>query len=244
MFGISRPEFLSVPDAARELSVDASRVRALLATGQLDGTKVGGRWLVSESAIRERRSAARLPGRPLMPANAWGVLALASGAPAPWLHPDERRRLVRLIEARGLVALVPRLGTRADQQRFYGHRGVLRDLAEDPELVGTGASAARRHRLHLVPGQEVDAYAPEQHLRSVVEKWALEERADGANVRLRVVPTSLWPFEEPFAPVAAVAVDLMELSDVRAKRIGRAAVEHLDRERRWREVLADPAGTA
>jgi hypothetical protein len=231
---MSRPEFLSVPDAARELGVNASRVRALLAGGQLDGIKLGGRWLVPWSAVRERRNTRPARGRSLVPANAWGVLALASGEQPDWISRDERRRLVRLLEARGFAGLVPRLRERAALQRFYAHPGILRELAEAPDVVAAGVSAARRHRLRLVPGEEVEAYVAARRLQPVIERMVLERRDEGANVRLRVIPDGFWPFHERFAPKAAVALDLAELPDARAQRIGRAAIHELEQERRWR----------
>lgn len=238
------PELLSVPDAAQALGVNDSRVRALLAAGQLDGVKLGGRWVVPSRAVRERRNSSRGRGRPLIQANAWAVLALASGQPAKWVSRDEQRRLVRLLEGRGFEALVPRLRGRAKVLRFYGLPGILRELGEAPEVVRAGPSAARRHRLGLVPGEEVDAYVSEKHLVRLVKRIALEPRDDGANVRLRVISRDLWPFDEQFAPLAAVAVDLAELPDARTKRIGRSAIRKIERSGRWRDALDAPAGAA
>jgi hypothetical protein len=234
---MSQPEFLSVPDAALALAVNPSRVRALLASGQLEGLKVGGRWLVPWAAIWERQDAPRERGRLLAPANAWAVLALASGKQPEWISRDEQRRLARLIEVRGFDRLVPRLRERADLQRFYGHPGILRELAESPELVKAAASAARRHRLRLVAGEEVDAYVSESRMPRLVKRMALEPHVDGANVRLRIIPAGLWPFDEEFAPRAAVAVDLAELPDARAKRIGHSAIREIAQERQWRRAL-------
>jgi len=180
----------------------------------------------------------------LIQANAWAVLALASGRPAKWVSRAEQRRLIHLLEGRGLDALVPRLRKRAKVLRFYGHPGILRELAEAPEVVRSGPSAARRHRLGLVPGEEVDAYVSEKHVARLVKRIALEPRDDGANVRLRVVSRDLWPFDEKFAPFAAVAVDLAELPDARAKRIGRSAVRRIERSGRWRDALEELAGAA
>ena len=237
---VSTPEFLPVLGAARELHVSASRVRALLASGELDGIKLGGRWLVSQSAVRERRNAPRPAGRVLVPANAWAVLALASGERPDWLSRDDLRRLVRLLEARGFVSLVPRLRDRAHLRRFYGDPGILRGFAADPDVVRAGVSAARHHGLRLGPGEDVDVYISATRLRALIRRTALERRDEGTNVRLRVIPSGLWPFREPVAPKAAVAVDLAELPDTPARRIGVSAIGELDSERRWRLEDAAP----
>lgn len=234
---MSQPQFLSVPDAALALEVNPSRVRALLASGQLEGLKVGGRWLVPWAGIWERQDSPRERGRSLAPANAWAVLALASGKQPGWISQEEQRRLARLIEVRGFDGLVPRLRKRADVRPFYGHPGVLRELADSPDLVKAAANAARHHHLRLVAGEEVDAYVSESRLRALAKRMALEPQAEGANVRLRVVPAGLWPFDDEFAPKAAVAVDLAELPDARAKQIGRSAVREVAQEHRWRRAL-------
>lgn len=237
------PEFLSVADAARALDVHNSRVRALLAAGQLDGVKLSGRWLVSARAVWERRQSPRARGRPLIPANAWAVVAMASGQHPDWISREEERRLIRLLDARGFRDIVPRLHERADVRRFFGHPGILPELSSAPELVSAGVSAARDHHLKLVPGREVDAYVSEKQLPRLVKRMALEPRDEDANVRLRVIRRGLWPFDQPVAPLAAVAIDLAELPDARAKRIGRSAIREIAARRLWR-VRRGPAARA
>lgn len=237
---MDQPGFLSVPDAARELDVNTSRVRALLAGGQLDGVKLGGRWLVPRSAVWERRNAPRSRGRILIPANAWAVLALASGEKPDWIERNEQRRLVRLLDTRGFERLAPRLRARAESQLFYGHPGILREVADAPELARTGASAARPHGLHLAAGEQVDAYIAANRVRPFVRRMALEPRDENSNVCLRVLPDGLWPFDRRYAPRSVVAIDLAELPDLRAKRIGRAAIQEIDQHHAWRQHAAEP----
>jgi excisionase family DNA binding protein len=233
-------ELLSVSDAARALEVNDSRVRALLASGQLDGIKLGGRWLVPSRAVWERSRAPRERGRPFVPANAWAVLSLASGQRPEWVSRDEQRRLSRLLEFRGFEGLIPRLRERAEVRRFYAHPGILRELVDSPEVIRAGVSAARRYRLRLVPGDEVDAYVSENDLPRLVKRMALEPREE-ANVRLRVIAKGLWPFKGNVAPLAAVAVDLAELPDARAKRIGRSEIHDIAGRACWREAVEEAA---
>src|SRR4249920_3807958 len=83
---------VSVQEAAERLELNPGRVRRLVSQGLLDGRKVGGRWLVEESAINERLDASARAGRPLSPRSAWGLLWAADDRPMPWLAPRERSR--------------------------------------------------------------------------------------------------------------------------------------------------------
>jgi hypothetical protein len=89
--------------------------------------------------------------------------------------------------------------------------------------------------LGLTGGRELDAYVPADVLDLLVSKYALAPPEDGAaNAVLRVVPEALWPFGEPLAPVAAVALDLSQEPDARSMRVGRDALAKLDDRHLWR----------
>jgi hypothetical protein len=207
----------------------------MLASGRLDGDKVGGRWLVRGESIRRRQREGYARGRQLSPANAWALLFLASGEPAPWLAGPERSRLLRLLDGRGLEGLRGRFHHRASPHSFAAHPGVLRHLIEAPNVVLSGISAASARGLGLSAGQELDAYVPAPAVRDLVVKFAFAEPEGGAaNVKLRAVPEDIWPFEERLAPVVAVSIDLAEEPDARSARIGLEALRRLDKQRRWR----------
>lgn len=230
------PDLIPVGDAARQLGVNDARVRAMLAAGQLDGDKVGGRWLVRGESIRRRRREEHGRGRQLSPANAWALLFLASGDDAPWLASADRSRLLRLLDDRGLEGLRGRFHQRASERSFVAHPGVLRHLASDPQVALSGVSAASARGLGLSAGQEVDAYVPASALASLISKFALAEPDSGvpANVKLRVVPEGIWPFKDVLAPLAAVALDLAQDPDARSARIGAQALRRLDKQGYWR----------
>lgn len=225
---------MPVDEAARQLGVNDARVRAMLAAGQLDGDKLGGRWLVRGESVRRRRRERHERGRQLSPANAWAVLFLASGLEAPWAAGPELSRLRRLLDRRGLEGLLGRFHHRASLHSFVAHPGALRRLAADPSLVLSGASAASAHGLGLSAGDELDAYVPASGLRALASKFALAEPEDvPANVKLRTLPAGLWPFEGRLAPLAAVGVDLAQGADARSARIGLRAIRELDRRHHW-----------
>lgn len=55
---------ISVRQAAELLGVSDTRVRAMLASGQLEGEKLGRAWAVSASSVRRRLREGVHPGRP------------------------------------------------------------------------------------------------------------------------------------------------------------------------------------
>jgi len=165
-------------------------------------------------------------GRRLRPANAWAVLALASGESAPWVSDEERRRLAGLLDARRLGGLVGRLGERSRIERFFAHPGVIGSLQDARGVIPAGPHAERHRGQRLVPGREADVYVAEADLPQLVREFALEP-SDQPNAIVRVLPDGLWPFTDRRMPLAAVAVDLSELPDARSRRVGRALIESL-----------------
>jgi excisionase family DNA binding protein len=224
-------QLLSIPEAARELQINASRARALVSSGELAGIKVGGRWLVERDAVARRKLNPRPAGRPLEPSNAWGALFLASGMEAPWLDAQASWRIRQALSAHGLAGLRPRLARRARPRRFLAHRGELKYLREREGVVVSGISGAGSQGLDLVSGSEIDAYVREDKLRALQRDHALNPAAEGeGNVLLRAVPVAAWHLENlQIAPLAAVAIDLAEEPDSRSARVGRQAVERLDK---------------
>ena len=225
------PEFVDVTEAARELGLDPSRVRALIAGGALRADKVGGRWLVRWDSVVARRRAPVPPGRPLTPRNAWALLLEASGEPVPDdVEPVARWRRRQALQYRGLVAIPRRLDRRARVQQFWALPGELRALRDDDALVLTGSSAAGALKLELAAPDAIDAYVPLDRAEEIVRAHALEEAPVAqANVTLRVVPDEAWMLGgRRIAPKAAVALDLASYSDSRSARVGTELLEWLN----------------
>lgn len=227
---------LSVPAAAERLGVSEARVRALLRAGLLDGTRLGSRWLIAEASVSERGLAGPTLGRQLRAANAWAAIALASAGTPDWISSEDQRRVMGFLEERGVSGLTPRLRDRARAHDFYGHPGVLRDLAAVPGVALTGVSAARRNGLGVVAGDEIDAYVASDRLDAVVDRFALDPRDRDGNVRLRALPADLGFLADQPTAFAAVALDLAEGHDPRSAKAGADALERLDAERPWQRT--------
>lgn len=225
------PELVDVAEAARELDLDPSRVRALIADGALRADKLGGRWLVHWDSVVARRRAPVPPGRPFAPHNAWALLLEASGESVPGdVEPVARWRRRQALQHWGLLAIPRRLDRRARVEQFWALPGELRALHDDHALVLTGSSAAGALKLGLVGPDAIDAYVPLARLDEIVRDHALQEASSSqANVTLRAVPDEAWLLDgRRIAPQAAVALDLASYVDPRSSRVGTELLEWLD----------------
>jgi excisionase family DNA binding protein len=222
---------VGVPQAADELGVAGSRVRALIEDGALEAEKVGGRWLVSRASIEDRLRHAPSAGRPLAPRNAWAALLLASDEELPPIDPVARWRVRQGLARHGLAGLRDRLVRRGTVHRFWALPGELRELCG--REVMTGSSAARIHGLKLMSPDTVDAYVPASRLRKLVAEHGLQPvAAREANLILRTVPDDAWMLAgHKAAPMAAVALDLAGYPDSRSSRAGVDLIARLDRKR-------------
>jgi hypothetical protein len=135
--------------------------------------------------------------------------------------------LVTFHEGKCLKDLAALFRRRASKHRFYGHPAAFSVLAAEPNVVRSGASAAQEFELDILSGDLFEAYVPEDDLASLVEKHYLMQsgRAD-PNVVLRSI-ASPWPFapHSPVAPLAAVALDLLESDDPRHRQAGTRLAE-------------------
>jgi len=228
-------DLLPVSDAADELSLHPSRVRALIASGDLAAEKIGGVWLVDRASISGRKRQHASAGRPFSPVNAWALLLEASGEQPPSaLGPPARWRVRRALELYGLGALSPRLVRRAEPYSYWALPGELRALRDHADLVLSGPSAAAAYDLGLVGSNAIDAYVPASRIASLQREHALERMSDAeSNIILRAVPDSAWLLgDRRFAPLAAVAVDLCSYADPRASRVGARLLARIDRDRK------------
>jgi excisionase family DNA binding protein len=210
---------ISVTKAATLLGVNTARVRALVASGKLAATKIGGHWLVDADSVARRIERGPVTGRSFSAAKAWGLLMVAAGLRPPWLGVEDLSRVRRALREQGLLALWPRLGRRAVPHLLRAHPSDLERISSDG-LVCTGAGAAHHHDLDLVAPGELEGYLLEKGFAPLVKRYALEP-SDRPNLILRVV-AGVWPFEfaDTVAPAPVVGVDLIESDDPRSRRAG------------------------
>lgn len=123
---------------------------------------------------------------------------------------------------------VASLKSRFDQVIFFhAHPSVLVDLVRDSRVIHSGAHAAARYGVDLVPGDRVDAYISDRHASSLVDHYSLlEADSQSGNVILRLVSASP-DHHPPVAPRLCVAVDLLEEMDPRSQSAGSQLLDAL-----------------
>jgi excisionase family DNA binding protein len=223
-----RRDYFSVAEAARALGVSDRRIRAIIRAGALAAQHVGGRWLIRRADVEQRARRGNRPGRPLGERNAWALVARLSGAEWPELSPWDRSRLKQRLAKRSLLSLADRLRDRAELHLFRGDERVLERLLADSDIVLSGVNAAAAYGVDIRAPGVVEGYIDRDRLRDLVYRYALRpaESAD-VNVVLRAVDASVPRARHGVAPVAAVALDLLESSDDRSRRAGRELARRL-----------------
>ena len=231
-----------VPDAAASLGVNVQRVRALLAAGELFGTKVGSVWLVDPVSLAAYRHV-RQPhgGRALAPVTAWAALLsrfaadVSSELREVFDVKDERRRRLVALAGREIDDWRWLARRRAAVSRFETRPAYLERLAARPGLVRAGLSASTTAAAGLtVTSARFDAYANRVTIEQLIAEFKLRPAEDG-NVTLRAVAlqgAQLAAVLGSPLPELAVAVDLIEDRDVRTSAAGRALFRKASRGRR------------
>ena len=223
---VMQMRLIGVSAAAEQLGVSPRRVRQMLSDGVLVGQRVGRSWVIEEHALRA--AAWRRPAhRPWNPSRRWAVLSLAGGIEPRCKAYERHRAACRL--AVGLPNLLGRLASRAHRLNFYTHPATRDRIALQPGVVRTAASASLEHHLGIVGSGPLEAYVAHSDLLAIREVFAMEERSERANLIFRVVEDDLWPFphEPEVAPLAVVAVDLLESEDERSRRAGADLLQRL-----------------
>jgi len=223
------PGFVPIAPAAKRLGVTQGRVRQLIKSGDLLANQVGDIWLVESESVERRIALAPGHGRKLTPSRAWALLCMADHQPAPWLDRSARYKVGALLKNRGLRALSSKLVDRGLPVRLRSHPSLLRRLRHDPRLMLTGATAAAELGLGLLAGDVVEAYIEAGSFEEISHEYHLQASRE-PNVVLRRVRgfAATWPIA-PNAPLSAIALDLLEDADPRARELGASLIERIDR---------------
>lgn len=220
-------DLLSVHEAAEALNVDDSRIRQLLRDGRLRGQRVGGRWLVDGTAVRDRRDRGSHPGRPLSTRNAWGLLAVLAGDSPTGLSDAEKSRVVARLRNMAAHEYLPAarlrqlLESRAKTCRYRVHSGLLEAVLTHPDVVRTGVSATREvHADYVAPGR-AEVYVRPDKVGELTAEFGMVPDPQRGNLVVRVPPAGQWLFLRSFlregvAPSTVVAADLLDIREDRA----------------------------
>lgn len=222
---------ISVQDAAARLRLSDSRIRQLLAAGDLRGRRVGRAWLVDSDDVARLQGQERRSGRPAGPKRAWAIIEILDGGGAPWLSSPERSQVRSFLD-------------RLDEPDADAWRAILRGRSESRPVRAHPAAVARLRELdHVLPAGPAEAvrrgfdivvvgeprpefYMPIDEWGRVAPRLALQPSYDG-DLLVRH-PMKIWPFDHRDAiPDAALAADLLDSAEPRAIRAGQLRLNQL-----------------
>ncbi|WP_299951917.1 helix-turn-helix domain-containing protein [uncultured Modestobacter sp.] len=219
----------AVADVAAQLGVHESRIRMMLRSGRLSGRKVGPVWLVDSAEVQRAVREKAPSGRPLNPAQAWGVLDLLDGGHASWLDVAGRSRARG--HARGLAGADAsrwRAALRRRHQRVpcRVHAAALSRLLDAPGVIPAGADRAAAAGADLLVISSVpEAYVSAVEWPDLARRLAIRQDVAEPNLIVRV-PADVWPFaaDEPQPSLVMLAADLLDSSEPRAISAGVGAL--------------------
>jgi len=217
-----RHDLVSSLDAAVRLGVAPSRVRALAQAGDLEGYKIGRRWFFSPAQLDRWARRRRVPGRPLSPPAALGLLFELSGEPAIWLDRVRRWKVLHAQAAADLDLLVARTARRAERIERRAHPSDLPRILTESGVVRSGVSALGDHGIELVAPGAVELYLDRWRAEDLIRRYALIP-SDEANVILHVVDLLAALRDRVVMPLGVVVVDLLDSGEPRAEAAARRA---------------------
>jgi hypothetical protein len=168
----------------------------MLRSGRLAGRKVGPVWLVDSAEVQRAVREKAPSGRPLNPAQTWGVLDLLGGGDAPWLDAVGRSRA--RVHARGLAGADAsrwRAVLRRRQERIpcRVHPAALQRLLDVPGVVAAGAGAAAAAGADLVVLKALpEVYVSPAQWPDLARRLAIRRDEVDPNLVVRV-PADVWP---------------------------------------------------
>jgi excisionase family DNA binding protein len=224
---------VTVREAAEQLGVHQSRVRALLSAGTLHGRRVGSQWLISVDDVDLRKAliGGGAKSRAMSARTAWAAAALADGGQATWITASERSRLRSRLLRHGsdsaLATYQRWLMSRQASITCYRLADVdLAELLRTEGVVATGLTAARAYELGLGTSGQADIYATADLARRLVKDFFLIA-SDQGNLTVRVVDGT-WHLDtarlvngQLVTPRLITAVDLLDQHDARSTATGR-----------------------
>ena len=217
-----RDPLLSVADAAAQLGVLPSRVRAVAESGQLHGRRVGRRWVFSSSEVARYAEGPRVAGRPLSASRSLGLLFELSGERADWLDRIARWKVLHSQAAHDPELLVARSRRRAERLERRAHPSDLPRILSEPGVVRGGVSAVGDHGIELVAPGQIEFYAEPARADELLRRYSLVP-SDEPNVILHVVGIPQVLSGRDVMPLGVVIVDLLESREPRAVVAARRA---------------------
>jgi hypothetical protein len=210
--------------AARMLGVTRRQVARLVEAAELDGQHLGRALLIDAASVNRLAVSTSRRGRPWEQATAWAALAMLSGLrDAGWVDGHTRSRLRARLRSMAAEDLVVRARRRAHVTHWRASQDALNEMGDYLVLTGRSALSSPEvaSRFDLAGGSAegtLEGYLLESDVQALVDSFALSPDPAG-QVTLRAVSHDRW-LPDGTAPMAAVALDLMEAPSTRYRSAG------------------------
>jgi hypothetical protein len=232
---------VDVGQAARMLGLRPRSVLRLINDGELPARKEFGRWRILRADVEIRRELGVHDGRRYAPVTAWGLIFIASGGQAPWLDRVSRWRIRKQLASRPWPRLRHALADRASLSRYSAHPDSVARLHDEPGLMHSGLGAAETSGVGVIgAGDRFEAYVPDERLPDIIDRNHLRQDPAGLVALRAILPAALPRPLPSVAPPVAIALDLLEDHEPRARQVGRELLDML--ESKYRAGVDGPAG--
>ncbi|MFH5878218.1 helix-turn-helix domain-containing protein [Arthrobacter sp. NA-172] len=219
---------MTTREAAERLGITQQSVRQLINNGQLKVEGTAGRAkLLSRSSVERLAAAGTRRGRPWTAKVAWAALALLSGRNPNWISSSEKSRLKsRLNEMDADTVRI--LARNKDRTlRFRVSPDGIAILID--HLIVSGAAAMQDQDMAETFGMSggggiAEGYVMAGDAQALADALGMVQDPDGNAI---IHEVDFNPFEEGKAPVAAIAVDLMDSLATRERSAGRRVIDGL-----------------
>lgn len=212
--------WISPTDAAERLGVTPRRVYALVRDNRLRAIRVGGRLAIDRREVDARVRGAPAVGRPFSARRAWTMILLAAGEDPSGVDASTRSKLRRILRQHDLWSMRAKFVGRAERQLLRAHSSDIARLEAEPDLVRTGARCAAEAGLGLIaPDAPLELYVDRATAERLTQRYRLAP-SQRPNVVLRILPDEVraW-LSGPLAPRPAIALDLADDQDSRAREV-------------------------
>lgn len=220
---------MTVAEAAERLGRSKMSIHRLIGSRQLMTAGTAGKSILIEPSSVERLAATGTRrGRAWTQRTAWAALALLSGQDPTWISSSEKSRLKRRLRTLDATAVCSLARHKDHTIRYRATREAVDRLNE--HLIASGTSAMRDRSTAETFGMSggggiAEGYVMAGDAQALANAFGLVEDPDG-NAIIHEVELK-EPFAEGYAPVAAVAVDLMGSLATRERSAGRRVIDKL-----------------
>lgn len=220
---------VGVGQAAHMLGLRPRSVLRLIKDGEMPARKELGRWRILRADVEIRREVGAHDGRRYAPAKAWGLIFLAGGGQAPWLDRISRWRIQKQLASRPWPGLRHALADRAALSRHAAHPDSIARLHDERGLMHSGLGAAEASGAGVISaGDRFEAYVPGERLPDIIRRYHLRQDPEGLVALRAVVPVALPEPLPQVAPPMAIALDLLEDHEPRARQVGHELLAALE----------------